>query len=162
MPARTMLTIRTILHPTDFSDSSEYARQLAVSLARDYGARMVVVHVAQREIVYPGLIGGPAERRPFLDEIEDRLRETFQQDFAPPAEIVVREGEPASTILHLADEVRADLIVMGTTGRSGFGRLLMGSVAEEVMRRAHCPVLTVRGPAEIAAVADSPRAVANA
>jgi nucleotide-binding universal stress UspA family protein len=139
-----MLPIRTILHPTDFSDCSEYARQLARSLARDYGARIVVVHVPQREIVHPGLIGGPGEAKPFLDEVEARLRESFEKDLDTRAEIVVREGEPASTILWLADEVHADLIVMGTTGRSGLGRLLLGSVAEEVMRRAHCPVLGPR------------------
>lgn len=157
-----MLPLRTILHPTDFSDSSEYARQLARSLARDYGARLIVVHVAPGEIVYPGLIGGPTETKPYLDEIEERLRESFENDRDTHAEIVVREGEPASTILWLAEEVHADLIVMGTTGRSGFGRLLLGSVAEEVMRKARCPVLTVRGPVDISTVPEPGLSAAKA
>jgi nucleotide-binding universal stress UspA family protein len=83
--------------------------------------------------------------------LEAQLRETFERDRDTDAEVHVTEGDPDSETLRLADEVHADLIVMGTTGRSGLGRLLLGSVAEEVMRKARCPVLTVKGPAEIAA-----------
>jgi nucleotide-binding universal stress UspA family protein len=157
-----MLAIRTILHPTDFSDCSEYARRVALSLSRDHGARLVVVHVAPSEIVYSGLIGGADDARPHLHALEAKLREAFETDRDTDAEVHVTEGDPASEILHLADEVPADLIVMGTTGRSGIGRLLLGSVAEAVMRKARCPVLTVRGPAEIAAPQVPPLATTQA
>jgi universal stress protein A len=146
-----MFQIRTILHPTDFSDCSEYARRVARSLSRDHGARLVIIHVAPGEIVHSGLIGGPVETKPRLREIEVQLREVFGEDLDTDAEVHVKEGEPASAILQMADEVHADLIVMGTTGHSGLGRLLLGSVAEAVMHRARCPVLTVRCPAEILA-----------
>jgi nucleotide-binding universal stress UspA family protein len=146
-----MFQIRTILHPTDFSDCSEYARQVARSLSRDYGARLVVVHVAPSEIVHAGLIGGPVESKPLLEGMEAQLRDVFGEDLDTDAEVHVKEGDPASAILQMADEVHADLIVMGTNGRSGLGRLLLGSVAEAVMHRARCPVLTVRCPAEILA-----------
>lgn len=157
-----MLPIRTILHPTDFSDCSEYARRLARSLAEDYGARLVVVHVAPEEIVDPRLLGGPYDPKPRLLDLEARLREVFEQDYGTHAEVRVLEGNPAEAILREAEEVHAHLIVMGTSGRSGLGRLLMGSVVEEVMRRAHCPVLTVREPVEIAGAHPLSPAVARA
>jgi len=141
--------IRTILHATDFSDCSEYARRVACSLTRDLGARLIVIHVAPDEIVHAGLIGGPDDVKLHLEELQERLREIFQENLDTHAEVRVREGEPASVILQLAEEVHADLIVMGTMGRSGFGRFLLGSVAEAVMHRAKCPVLTVRCPIKI-------------
>jgi nucleotide-binding universal stress UspA family protein len=151
-----MLPIRTILHPTDFSDCSEYAMRLARSLANDYGARLVAVHVAPTEIIDARLIGGPYDPTRRLLGLEARLREIFEQDYDTQAEVRVLEGDPAEAILREAEEVRADLIVMGRSGRSGLGRLLLGSVVEAVMRQAHCPVLTVRGPVEIAAQSASP------
>lgn len=143
-----MLPIRTILHPTDFSDCSEYAFRMACSLCRHYGARLVVVHVAPQDIVYAGLIGGTIPGAPHLEACEEQLRESFAKEVETPVEVHVKEGDPASTILELADEVHADLIVMGTTGRTGLARILLGSVAEEVLRHARCPVLTVKGPVE--------------
>jgi nucleotide-binding universal stress UspA family protein len=138
-----MLRLQAIVHPTDFSNCSDYAFQLACSLAQDHGARLIVLHVTQ-----PVIVGGemsayyvqtPAERQ--------RLEAELLHRRAPPdiqLEHRLEEGNPAELIVTVAEETGCDLIVMGTHGRTGFSRLLMGSVAEMVMRRAPCPVLTVR------------------
>jgi nucleotide-binding universal stress UspA family protein len=141
-----MLPIRTILHSTDFSDSSAYAFRLACSLARDYGARLVVLHVAEQPVVVP--IDGVAALPPPLDR--QRLLQHLQcwQEREPRVcvEHRVAEGDPATEIVQAAVETRCDVIVMGTHGRTGLGRLLLGSVAEQVLRRAPCPVVTVKTP----------------
>lgn len=144
-----MGAIRTILLPTDFSRHSEYAWGMARSLARDHGARLVVLHVR-----FPDLLLGGSYPLPPQDPQGQRqlLLEELQRHC--PAEIsiavehLVKDGDPASEILQCARALNADLIVLGTHGRSGMGRLLLGSVAEKVVRRASCPVLTVKVPTE--------------
>jgi nucleotide-binding universal stress UspA family protein len=139
-----MLTIRTILHPTDFSERSEHAFHLACSLARDHGARVVLLHVVSIPVVaYEGVVLPP----PIEEATEDAKRRLSQMKPAGiPVEHRVAEGDAAEMILRVAEEVHADLIVMGTHGRTGLSRLLMGSVAEQVVRRAPCPVLTMKAP----------------
>jgi nucleotide-binding universal stress UspA family protein len=139
-----MLPIHTILHPTDFSDRSEHAFRVACALARDYDARLVVLHVDN----LPLALYGDALAMPRPDDYQDRLREQLNDLRAPGVEVEHRlnEGNPVTEILGAAEEVNADLVVMGTHGRTGLGRLLMGSVAEQVLRQAPCPVLTVRAP----------------
>jgi len=134
-----------ILHPTDFSERSESAFHLACALARDYGARLILLHVAMR----PVLVYGEGVVPP--DPEEDReVREAKLHRLAPGppihTEYRFEEGDPASVILQVAQEAGVDLIVMGTHGRRGLARLLMGSVAGQVVRQAPCPVLTVRVP----------------
>jgi nucleotide-binding universal stress UspA family protein len=143
-----MLTLKTILHPTDFSDHSNYAFALACSLARDHGARVLLVHVAPAPIAS---FGGPVFVPPLADEYpngefrEKLARQQAQEpDVCGPPRLVY--GEAAVEIIRLAQESPCDLIVMGTHGRTGFGRLLLGSVAEQVVRKAPCPVVTVRKP----------------
>lgn len=139
-----MLPIHTILHGTDFSDRSNHALHMAAALARDYGARLVVLHVAATPpMVYSDGIIPPVD----LDRIVDQAREEFAS-LPLPANAVRRfeEGDPEEVILRVAGEERADLLVLGTHGRTGMGRLLMGSVAERVLRKAQCPVLTVKMP----------------
>ena len=141
--------IRTILHPTDFSPHSENALQLACALARDYDARLVVLHA---EKVPPAVYG--SEALPLDPEVTYReARKHLNEIVIPDAEIHVErrfeEGDPIPTILHIAGEIDADLIVLGTHGRTGLKRFLMGSVAEQIVRRARCPVLTVTGDARI-------------
>jgi nucleotide-binding universal stress UspA family protein len=144
-----MHAIRTILMPTDYSPPSEHAYRLACSLARDHGARLVLLHVRRPEVtfgeLYPLPPRDPAEERLLLPECLGRLHHT---EPAVPIEYLVKEGEPAEVILATARQVESDLIVMGAHGRSGVGRLLLGSVAEKVLRRAPCPVLTVKTPSE--------------
>lgn len=150
-----MLTIQTVLHPTDFSDRSRNAFELACALTRDYGARLIVLHavaplppLAHAEAVPPP---DPVAQRREAEEQIGRL-EVPHADVR--AERRLEDGEPAEVVLRVAREVGASLIVLGTHGRTGLGRLLMGSVAEQVVRAAGCPVLTVTAPVPGTARAD--------
>jgi len=141
-----MFPIHTILHPTDFSDQADAALRMAVSLARDYGARLVLLHVMPPPTVIGGEMGAYAPVPEEPAELWERLN-ALQPEGALCVERFLVKGEPSEEIVRMARGERADLVVMGTHGRTGLGRLLMGSVAEWVMRRAPCPVLTVKTPA---------------
>jgi len=141
-----MLPIHTILHPTDFSDRSRHALHLACALARDYGARLIVLHVAVPPTVVYGEGIIPPDPMRNLQEERDQLNGLPIPDANVRAERLFSEGDPAEEILSVARDVSANLIAMGTHGRTGLNRLLMGSVAEQVVRRASCPVLTVKSP----------------
>jgi len=136
-----MLPIKTILVATDFSSMSEHAFRFAGALARDYGARLITVHVIHPPTaVY-------AETAVFVEEPDPSgPREALNALRLPGIEIEYRlmEGEPAATIVQVAHETNCNLIVMGTHGRGGLARVLMGSVAEDVLRTAPCPVMTVK------------------
>jgi nucleotide-binding universal stress UspA family protein len=141
-----MLTIKTILHPTDFSVHSEYAFRLACSLARDHGARVVALHVLTPPVVaYPVGVVPPAPGED-EDQAEAQLARLRPPDPEVPLVRRLTHGYAAAEILRVAEETRCDLIVMGTHGWTWLGRLLMGSVAEKVVRHAPCPVLTVKTP----------------
>jgi nucleotide-binding universal stress UspA family protein len=145
-----MLAIQTILHPTDFSPLCTYAFRLACSLARDRGARLLVLHVRPPEILYaesPYVL--PPDPEQVREYWLEQLREVQSPDPAVAVEHVLKEGNPVAEILGTAREYGCDLIVMGTHGRSGVSRLLLGSVAEQILRKANCPVLTVKGPVGI-------------
>jgi len=142
-----MLPIKTILHPTDFSERATYGFKLACALARDYGARLILCHVHQIPTVVYGEFGAvPPEPEDTVDMLRDMLLRVRPADPSIPVEHHLLEGEPAAEIVHLASDSHSDLIVLGTHGRTGLARLLMGSVAEQVVRRAPCPVLTVKTP----------------
>ncbi len=136
-----MLPIKRILVATDFSPMSEHAFRFAGALARDYGARLIAVHVMQTPMaVY-------AETAVFLEEPDQNAaREALEALNVPGVEIERRlmEGEPVAGIVQTARETAADLIVMGTHGRGGLMRVLLGSVAEGVLREAPCPVMTIK------------------
>jgi nucleotide-binding universal stress UspA family protein len=155
-----MFPIRKILHPTDFSDPARAAFEMACALARDYGAELIVVHVNRPPAVYapdgiamPGPIEDPYELRAKLA----RVRPT---DAKVKVTHHMLEGEPADQILKAARAEAVDLIVLGTHGTTGLARLLMGSVAETVLRKAPCPVLTVRAPLKTESSAVKPVAAA--
>jgi len=141
-----MLNIRTILHPNDFSPRSKPAFQMAVALARDYGARLVILHVLEPWVMAygEGVVVPPPEN--YLEEVKEQLLKIRPTDEQIAVEHRLIEGDPAPEILRSAVESKADLVVMGTHGRTGLSRLLMGSVAEQVIRKAGCPVLTVKSP----------------
>lgn len=143
-----MLAIRRILHPTDFSDSSRTAFDVACALARDYDAELVVCYVEPWPVAH--VVEGIALDLPIDDPDADvtRLAEIRPEDSAVRITRRRRRGEPAAEILAVAADEAADLIVMGTHGRGGLPRLVLGSVAESVMRKAVCPVLTVRATAQ--------------
>ncbi|MCS7020836.1 MAG: universal stress protein [Gemmataceae bacterium] len=139
-----MLQIRKILHPTDFSEPSQAAFDLACALARDYGARLLIVHVYPPPPVYaPDGIAIPFPAEEPL-ALQNRLAAIKPTDSRISYEHRLVEGDPAEKILELANSEHVDLIVMGTHGTTGLARLLVGSVAESVLRKAPCPVLTVR------------------
>jgi nucleotide-binding universal stress UspA family protein len=121
-----MLPIRTILQPTDFSERSADAFQLACSLARDSGARLIVLHVLERPVIaYTGVAMAPPPPPPSEDERTALLKQLHQVRPPNPAIAVehrLEQGDPATGILQVAQEAGADLIVMGTHGRTGLGR----------------------------------------
>jgi nucleotide-binding universal stress UspA family protein len=143
-----MLNIRSILVAADFSARSEDAFRAACALARDYRARLIVLHVAiPPPLVTPGELQKALQRPDgYRAELEGRLRQVYAADSPAGVEYWVQDGDPAVEILGVAREAHCDLIVMGTHGRTGLGRLLMGSVAEKVVRQAACSVLTVKAP----------------
>jgi nucleotide-binding universal stress UspA family protein len=148
-----MIQIRRILWPTDFSDFSRRALEHAVALGRWYEADLTLLHVAS---FVPSTATFPPGVSPLTSEPigHDRILEELNR-FADPvaaaglrSDVVLRDGNAAGEILDLAKTLPADLVVMGTHGRGGFERLVLGSVAEKVLRKACCPVLTVPPTAE--------------
>lgn len=145
-----MLEMATILYPTDFSANAEAALALASALAREGHGRVVVLHVERPPLA---TLGGTAGVPPLPTEYDRQRLEEQLQSIKPSRPGIAVEhrleyGDPASVILKTAHEIGTDLIVMGTHGRTGLRRLLMGSVAEQVVRKASCPVLTVRTPSQ--------------
>jgi len=141
-----MFPIKTILHATDFSESSGHAFRVACALASDYKARLVVLHALPAPVVgYPeGIV--LTEPDEFRADAHARLAQLNPGDPATPMERLLSEGDPVTAIVETAKGHNCDLIVMGTHGWTGLTRLLMGSVAEGVLRRAPCPVLTIKVP----------------
>ena len=146
-----MFLPKTILHPTDFSDYSSHALQFAGDLATKYGSRIIILHSVDTLGAASATFGEIATQRE-PEGYRDRLRNDLHQvhpdvGSGVSVDYLLVEGDPASAIVRIAVEQHCDLIVMGTHGHRGFERLLMGSVAEQVVRRASCGVLTVKGPA---------------
>ena len=143
---------RKILVPTDFSSYSQAALETATSLARDSGAELIVLHVQDLQAEFGG---GEMYffAEPDTKELERKLQAVRPTDPAVPYQHRLVIGPPASSILQVAEEEGVDMIVMSTHGRTGLSRLLMGSVAEEVVRKAKCPVLTVKAAAKVVAEA---------
>jgi nucleotide-binding universal stress UspA family protein len=139
-----MLPLGTILHPTDFSEHSEFAFRVASALARDYNARLILLHVIPPPMVI--YAGGPvpAETWPSVEEVKEKLQSMEGRTHHVRIESQVMEGDPVDMILRAAEETHSDVIVMGTHGRTALMRLLLGSVAESVIRKAPCPVLTAK------------------
>jgi nucleotide-binding universal stress UspA family protein len=148
-----MIQIRRILCPTDFSDHSRHAFDHAVALARWYDAQITVLHV--QPLVPSATVFPPVMSPITLDPIpRDRVIDEVRR-FSEPAtaagvrtDVALGQGPVPAEILDLARALPADLLVMGTHGRGGFERLVLGSVAEKVLRKACCPVLTVPPLAE--------------
>jgi nucleotide-binding universal stress UspA family protein len=150
-----MLPIRTILHPTDFSGPADSSYRVARMIARECGARLVVLHVAGMDVDVSPVVytefgfpfALPEDYQTYHAALRGQLQERFGNDAGDRVETRLVDGDAAEEILRVAEEVRCDLIAMGTEGRGGLGRLLLGSVAETVLRKARCPVLTVKSAA---------------
>ena len=139
---------KSILFPTDFSTASDAALVHAEALAKQSGARLLIVHVEEPPLAYGGgeLYYGIPE--PDTDRIRKMLDDVRPRNPAVPFAHRLTMGDPAGEIVRLAGEENAEMIILGTHGRTGMLRLLMGSVAEAVVRRAPCPGLIYRESAE--------------
>ena len=157
-------TLSRILVPTDFSVSSDAALEYGKLLAEEFGATLHVLHVIEEPTAAAGAWGSevylaelPRIREAAQQEAEARLDRTFtaseRERFRASTEIA--DGRPARTIVEVGRQRGADLIVMGTHGRTGVAHLLLGSVTEKVLRTASCPVLAVRTAEQEADVAGS-------
>jgi nucleotide-binding universal stress UspA family protein len=140
-----MLPLRRILHPTDFSEQSQAAFGLACALARDYSAELEVMHVHTTPVFVPDGIAIPVPAED-LDRARVQLHDVLPKEPGVKVKHVLSEGNPVDEILERANKDSVDLIVMGTHGTGGLTRLLIGSVAESITRKASCPVLTIRKP----------------
>lgn len=138
---------KKILVPTDFSHLSDQAVGIATALARESGGTVILLHVEEAPVAY-----GAGEMYYGIAEPDtEALRRMLQEIHLPEGVAVERHltaGEPAGAIVRFAEENGVDLVVMSTHGRTGIVRLLMGSVAEEVVRRAKCLVLTLKPRAD--------------
>lgn len=142
-----MIPIKLILHPTDFSKPSEYALRFACALARDYQARLLLLHVVEPPVYYGELGMTVPLPSDFHESLHERLSLLVPADSGIPVETVLIEGNASKEILRVAEAQHCDLIVLGTHGRTGLSRVLLGSVAEDVIRHARLPVLTLKTPA---------------
>lgn len=143
-----MITIKHILLPVDFSDASLLATQYALDLARRFGAKVHLLHVIEDPLVYvPMFDSSPMpSKQEFEQAAQTMLDNWILAADAAGLDIERRwvHGKPFVGIVQYAREHDADLIVVGTHGRGFAAHLLLGSVAEKVVRKAPCPVLTVR------------------
>ncbi|MFN8062284.1 MAG: universal stress protein [Vicinamibacterales bacterium] len=153
-----MISISTILVPTDFSDASAAALKYGTALAQAFSSSLHVLHVVEEPIV-PALVPETYSVAipQMLEDLESRAREELgrlltadeMREFR--ARTAIERGSPFVTIVKYARDHAIDLVVMGTHGRGPIAHMLLGSVAERVVRKSPCPVLTVR-PAQHAFV----------
>lgn len=137
------IRIQKILCPVDFSRPGRYAFDYACAFARRYGASLELLHVAEASAYAED--APPSGRVSYEQSLKMQLEEWAKQAGCP-AELHLRTGIPHLEIVKRAGEIQADMIVIGTHGRTGMKHLMIGSVAEQVVRTAACPVLTVRHP----------------
>ncbi len=139
------MSTNKILFPTDFSTAAEAGLAEAEALAKARGATLLILHVEEPMMAYDGaLYYGPSE--PTTELLDTMLHDVTPSDKSIHYEHRLAMGDPATEIVRVANEENVLLIVMGTHGRSGLMRLLLGSVAELVIRHSNCPVLTYKAP----------------
>jgi nucleotide-binding universal stress UspA family protein len=148
-----LINLHRILVPTDFGKSAENALTYAVAFAEKFGAEVHLLHVVQdlalfipEAVMIAPPLAPPVEQ--FVSAARTALERVVGETARPGIALhpAVAEGTPAEEIVEFARRLDIDLIVMGTHGHTGLAHVLMGSVAEKVVRRAPCPVLTVRHP----------------
>ncbi|RIK68893.1 MAG: universal stress protein [Planctomycetota bacterium] len=149
-----MIRIKKILYPTDFSDLAKHALVYVRSFAEAYSAEVHVIHIVDESYQYWMAMGpnslpiGPAPEE-LANTSKTELEKLVNGELASmkfPVQTAVVVGRPYLEIVKYAKDKAIDLIIIGTHGRSGIAQALLGSVAEKVVRKAPCPVLTVRSP----------------
>ncbi len=138
------MNIKRILLPTDFSECAEAAVELATALARDHNAEVILLHVDNPFVPSAGDAVAHAVAQPTREELLERLERVKLSDPLVITQRRLASGDPSSEILRFAQHNDVDLIVLGTHGRNGVLRALMGSTSESVVRGATCPVATIR------------------
>lgn len=154
-----MTRFQTVLVATDGTNDSDGAVEAALDLAHDTGARLLVLTVVpegttdQPDKDEPGTVdfSQPRDEDEEIAEAQERTDTVLDhaKEWGLDAQSIIWEGEPGETILAAAAAEEADVIVIGTTGRGGVGRMLMGSTSDHVVRNATVPVLVVRSPRDI-------------
>jgi nucleotide-binding universal stress UspA family protein len=165
-----MIALKKILVPTDFGEAADAALTYARALARNFDASVDVLHVAEdvssRMFAGEVYVAVPATLQKDIEEMarKELDRRLIDNDPNPIVmhRMIITSNAPALSIVNYAKETGADLIVMGTHGRGPLSHLLMGSVAERVVRLAGCPVLVVRHPEHEFVVPDALAVVAKA
>ncbi len=148
-----MKPIRHILVPTDFAASSAEAVELAITFAKQFDAELTLLHAWELP-VYP-YMELTMNMEQLTTNVEKAAAECLQTKLnevkarVPRTKSVLKLGAPWQQIIDAINEVKADLVVMGTHGRRGLSHALMGSVAEKVVRMSPVPVLTTRAPATV-------------
>lgn len=149
-----MIAIKDVLVATDFSAPSDTALNYARAMARSFGATLHVLHVFEPLwITSADVVGGGVALATMIQGLEDTARKQLEEAVTEDdrrelhaTSAMVTSESPAREIANYAHEQKVDLVVIGTHGRSGISRMLIGSVAEKVVRLAPCPVLTVHHP----------------
>jgi nucleotide-binding universal stress UspA family protein len=165
-----MISLKHVLVATDFGEAADAALAYGRELARAFGAQLDVLHVVENVLTRGfGAEGYVASYPELQQEVEDAARRQLETIVGPEdrqtlgaTSILMTSNSPALTITTYAKEHDVDLIIMGTHGRGAIAHLLMGSVAERVVRTAPCPVLTVRHPEHDFVHPDALAAVAKA
>jgi nucleotide-binding universal stress UspA family protein len=146
-----MAAIKTILVPTDFSEASRQALRYACSLADTVNASLHIIHVTENPYFVGGYMEVYAPPPDYFEQVERQAQKgldemlTADQRQKYRAVLVWRTGSPATEILaYLRERNDIDLVVMATHGRGGVARMMMGSVADKIVRAAPCPVVTIR------------------
>lgn len=147
-----MITFQRILVPIDFGEPSRRALEVATSLVERFGATVVLLHCFEvPSLVYEGMMVSPVD---LLTPIQEAAKRQLDAELAvlrshvPRAKGILATGAPWEEVLNAVKDEDIDLIVIGTHGRRGVSRALLGSVAEKVVRLSPVPVLTVRGTKE--------------
>lgn len=148
-----MIDLRRILVPTDFSKFSRIALAYASAFAEKFGAELYLLHVVQDLAVFiPDMVTVAPPPAPSVEQMTRAVQDAFDRIIKENQldrlniHREVREGTPFYEIVRYAKEQNINLIIMGTHGHTGLTHMLLGSVTEKVVRKAPCPVLTVRHP----------------
>jgi nucleotide-binding universal stress UspA family protein len=146
------LSIKKVLVPIDFSDYSKSALKYAINFAKQFNAEIILIYVVE-PIIYPpdfsmGQIAIPSVNTEWDDRAKEELNKLAKNEIPSDlkSKTIIKTGKPFVEIIETASEEDVDVIIIATHGRSGVEHILFGSTAEKVVRKAPCPVLTLREP----------------